>query len=263
MRRVCSPVGGGARRWTRPLEPALSAHVVVELNVSRATDYKWLARWRAEGPAGLHDRSSRAHRLPSKASTALEAELLALRSSRKLGPARPVHWSVCRPRRCTRCSACTSRTGWPGWTARPGNWSAAMSAPDPASWCTSTSESSAPFDQAAAGGCTVRTPRRSTTHAPRTAPGAASAMTTCTAQSTTTPDWPTPRSTPTKPRSPAPFSGAAAVWFAGQGIGRIGRPCPTGYTPTTITAATPRSADTPDQPDGRQQRSWTRHLVGR
>jgi transposase len=25
------------------------AHVVVELNVSRATGYKWLTRWRAEG----------------------------------------------------------------------------------------------------------------------------------------------------------------------------------------------------------------------
>ena len=42
------------------------AHVVVELNVSRATGYKWLARWRAEGPAGLADRPSRAHRLPRK-----------------------------------------------------------------------------------------------------------------------------------------------------------------------------------------------------
>jgi transposase InsO family protein len=64
------------------------AHVVVELNVSRATGYKWLARWRAEGPAGLHDRPSRAHRLPGKTSAALEARVLALRSSRKLGPAR-------------------------------------------------------------------------------------------------------------------------------------------------------------------------------
>src|SRR3954464_9409180 len=38
------------------------AHVVVELNVSRATGYKWLARWRSEGAAGLADRSSRASR---------------------------------------------------------------------------------------------------------------------------------------------------------------------------------------------------------
>jgi transposase InsO family protein len=64
------------------------AHVVVELNVSRATGYKWLARWRAEGLAGLLDRPSRAHRLPGKTSARLEAQVLALRSERKLGPAR-------------------------------------------------------------------------------------------------------------------------------------------------------------------------------
>jgi transposase InsO family protein len=64
------------------------AHVVIELNVSRATGYKWLARWRAEGPAGLVDRPSWAHRLPGKTPAALEAEVLALRAARKLGPAR-------------------------------------------------------------------------------------------------------------------------------------------------------------------------------
>ena len=64
------------------------AHVVAELNISRATGYKWLARWRAEGLAGLRDRSSRAHRLPGKTPQALEAQVLALRSARKLGPAR-------------------------------------------------------------------------------------------------------------------------------------------------------------------------------
>jgi transposase InsO family protein len=64
------------------------AHVVVELNVSRATGYKWLARWRAEGEAGLHDRSSRARRLPGKTPAAREAQILALRAQRKLGPAR-------------------------------------------------------------------------------------------------------------------------------------------------------------------------------
>src|SRR3954466_7023546 len=64
------------------------AHVVSELNVSRATGYKWLARWRAEGPAGPVDRPRRAHRPPGKTSAALEGEVLALRAARKLGPAR-------------------------------------------------------------------------------------------------------------------------------------------------------------------------------
>jgi transposase InsO family protein len=64
------------------------AHVAKELNCSRATGYKWLARWRAEGPAGLVDRPSRAHRLPGKTPAATEARVLALRTARKLGPAR-------------------------------------------------------------------------------------------------------------------------------------------------------------------------------
>ena len=64
------------------------AHVVKELNCSRATGYKWLARWRAEGLAGLHDRSSRARTLPRKTPVELEAQVLALRAERKLGPAR-------------------------------------------------------------------------------------------------------------------------------------------------------------------------------
>jgi transposase InsO family protein len=64
------------------------AHVVRELNVSRATGYKWLRRWREEGLAGLADRPSRAHRLPGKTPAAVEAKVLALRSARKLGPAR-------------------------------------------------------------------------------------------------------------------------------------------------------------------------------
>jgi hypothetical protein len=64
------------------------AHVVVELNVSRVTGYKWLARWRAEGSPGLLDRPSRVHRLPGKTPVHLEARVLALRAARTLGPAR-------------------------------------------------------------------------------------------------------------------------------------------------------------------------------
>jgi transposase InsO family protein len=64
------------------------AHVVVELNCSRATGYKWLRRYQAEGVAGLVDRPSRAHSQPRKTSVELEAQVLALRVERKLGPAR-------------------------------------------------------------------------------------------------------------------------------------------------------------------------------
>jgi transposase InsO family protein len=64
------------------------AHVVKELGVSRQTGHKWVARWRAEGDAGLHDRPSTAHRIPAKTPPHLEARVRALRQDRKLGPHR-------------------------------------------------------------------------------------------------------------------------------------------------------------------------------
>jgi transposase InsO family protein len=64
------------------------AHVVKELGCSRATGYKWLARWRAEGEAGLADRPSTAHRLPRKTPAEVEARVCQLRTERKLGPRR-------------------------------------------------------------------------------------------------------------------------------------------------------------------------------
>jgi len=64
------------------------AHVAAEMGVSRATAYKWWARWRAEGNAGLLDRSSRPHRSPTRTSRALERRVERLRRSCKLGPAR-------------------------------------------------------------------------------------------------------------------------------------------------------------------------------
>ncbi|MGD9955238.1 MAG: IS481 family transposase [Candidatus Nanopelagicales bacterium] len=64
------------------------AHVVKELNVSRATGYKWLRRYREHGAVGLVDRSSRALRQPHRTPVEVEARILSLRAERKLGPAR-------------------------------------------------------------------------------------------------------------------------------------------------------------------------------
>jgi transposase InsO family protein len=64
------------------------AHVAAEMGVSRATAHKWLRRWRAEGEAGLHDRSSRPHRTPHRTSADTENRVCRLRQERKLGPAR-------------------------------------------------------------------------------------------------------------------------------------------------------------------------------
>ncbi|MCX5277385.1 IS481 family transposase [Streptomyces virginiae] len=64
------------------------AHVAAEMGISRATAHKWVRRWRTEGEAGLHDRSSRPRTTPHRTSAALEAQVCDLRRSRKLGPAR-------------------------------------------------------------------------------------------------------------------------------------------------------------------------------
>jgi transposase InsO family protein len=80
--------------WSRQLlvERVLAgrpaAHIAAEMGVSRATAYKWLARFRSEGLAGLHDRSSRPHHSPGRTDPGTEAAILVLRRQRLLGPAR-------------------------------------------------------------------------------------------------------------------------------------------------------------------------------
>ncbi|MFI6086301.1 IS481 family transposase [Streptomyces sp. NPDC051217] len=64
------------------------AHVAAEMGVSRATAHKWMRRWRAEGEAGLHDRSSRPRTTPHRTPADIEARVCDLRRARKLGPAR-------------------------------------------------------------------------------------------------------------------------------------------------------------------------------
>jgi transposase InsO family protein len=63
------------------------ADVAHQLGCSRATAYKWLRRYRAEGPAGLHDRSSRPKRCPHRTPSDLEARIIAMRTEHRRGPA--------------------------------------------------------------------------------------------------------------------------------------------------------------------------------
>ena len=56
------------------------------VGVSRATAYKWLARWRGEGDAGLVDRSSRPVRSPRRLDAAVEARIVTARRRRRWGP---------------------------------------------------------------------------------------------------------------------------------------------------------------------------------
>jgi transposase InsO family protein len=62
--------------------------VAKQLGISRQTVYKWVRRWRAEGAAGLADRSSRPHRMPARTSADKVAAILAARRAQHAGPVR-------------------------------------------------------------------------------------------------------------------------------------------------------------------------------
>ena len=64
------------------------AEAARQLGISRATAYKWLRRYQAEGQAGLLDRSSRPHRSPRRLPDEAVAAILRARTRRRYGPAR-------------------------------------------------------------------------------------------------------------------------------------------------------------------------------
>lgn len=61
------------------------AHVAKELGVSRQCAHRWVSRFRAEGEAGLVDRSSRPHRCPRRTSLEVEQQVLELRRRERRG----------------------------------------------------------------------------------------------------------------------------------------------------------------------------------
>jgi transposase InsO family protein len=64
------------------------AHAAAMQGISRATAYKWLRRYRADGEAGLLDRSSRPHRSPRALSADQAQAIVAARIDRRWGPHR-------------------------------------------------------------------------------------------------------------------------------------------------------------------------------
>jgi len=79
---------GRALVVSRVLVLGWSAAAVAEAaGVSRPTVYKWVARFRAEGPPGLADRSSRPHAIRRTATEVVD-QIVELRRVRKLGPHR-------------------------------------------------------------------------------------------------------------------------------------------------------------------------------
>lgn len=65
-----------------------TATVAEQLGISRATAYKWVRRYRAEGLPGLEDRSSRPRRSPRRLPDAATAAIIRTRVRRRYGPAR-------------------------------------------------------------------------------------------------------------------------------------------------------------------------------
>ncbi len=61
------------------------ADVAAQLGCSRTCAYKWLHRYRTEGPRGLDDRTSTAHRFPARIAPELERRALALRRRYRRG----------------------------------------------------------------------------------------------------------------------------------------------------------------------------------
>jgi hypothetical protein len=62
--------------------------IAAQFSVSRQTVYKWWRRWRAEGDAGLWDRSSRPGSCPHRTSRRIERRIEQVRRVHKRGPAR-------------------------------------------------------------------------------------------------------------------------------------------------------------------------------
>jgi transposase InsO family protein len=65
-----------------------ASEVARHFQVSRSTAYKWVRRYRAEGEAGLADRSSRPHRSPRALPAEAVAAILDARHYRRYGPHR-------------------------------------------------------------------------------------------------------------------------------------------------------------------------------
>jgi transposase InsO family protein len=61
------------------------AHVAKAMGISRQCAHRWLARWDAEGEAGLVDRSSRPHRSPSRTPDVVEQAVVEARQVLRVG----------------------------------------------------------------------------------------------------------------------------------------------------------------------------------
>jgi transposase len=61
------------------------AHVAQAMGVSRQCAHRWVARFDAEGDAGLEDRTSRPHSTPTRTPAEVEARIVAARAEHRRG----------------------------------------------------------------------------------------------------------------------------------------------------------------------------------
>ena len=61
------------------------AHIAAAMGVSRKCVKTWIDRFRVEGQAGLHDRSSRPHRIANRTPLDVEATVVAIRETQRKG----------------------------------------------------------------------------------------------------------------------------------------------------------------------------------
>lgn len=194
--------------------------IAAQLGISRTTAYKWIARFDAEGPAGLADRPSRPQRSPRR--TPLDVELLILQA-RMHFHAGPAQLAAELELPASTIGAVLRRWQVPhladldritGELLRGRATEIATSTTVLATCCTSTSRSSGASRQAAAGASTDSTPTTAAVGTRR------AALSSSTSPSTTTAASSTPRSTPTSAPRPAPPSCTAP---------------PAGSTPSTVS----------------------------
>ena len=62
------------------------AHAAKAMGVSRQCAHRWVARYDAEGDAGLEDRSSRPHRSPNRTAPEVEAAVVEARRKHRRRP---------------------------------------------------------------------------------------------------------------------------------------------------------------------------------
>ena len=79
---------GRLRLCQRILDGWTVAAAAESMNISRQCAHKWWGRYQAQGVAALEDRSSRPHSCPHRTPARIEQRIVALRRSRRLGPAR-------------------------------------------------------------------------------------------------------------------------------------------------------------------------------